>query len=80
MNGSVFVVRASSESEARSIIEDDIYTKAGAWNVKKATFMPVSLCIMLPSRAASSAEVYLADISLIIQFKTAIATAVEPPK
>ena len=42
MNGSVMLVSAASEEEARELIEKDIYATSGTWDVKRATWIPVS--------------------------------------
>lgn len=40
MYGSAMVIKAETEQEVRSLIENDDYTKAGAWDVEKAQIIP----------------------------------------
>jgi uncharacterized protein len=36
MTGSVMIIKADTEEEVRELIESDVYTKGGAWDVKNA--------------------------------------------
>jgi uncharacterized protein len=36
MMGSVMIVKADSEEEVKKLLENDVYTKGGAWDVKNA--------------------------------------------
>ena len=40
MTGSVMLIKANSEEEVREFLENDQYTKGGAWNPKEAKIYP----------------------------------------
>ncbi|KAK7903039.1 hypothetical protein LTR67_001056 [Exophiala xenobiotica] len=40
MTGSVMLIKADSEEEVRKTLEEDPYTKGGAWDVKNAKIWP----------------------------------------
>ena len=41
MLGSVMIVGAETKEEVLEFLQSDIYVKGGAWNVEKATIIPV---------------------------------------
>ncbi|KAJ9607876.1 hypothetical protein H2200_007955 [Cladophialophora chaetospira] len=40
MTGSVMLIKANSEEEVKEFLENDAYTKGGAWNPKEAKIWP----------------------------------------
>ena len=40
MTGSVMLIKANTEQEVREFLENDAYTKGGAWNLKEANVWP----------------------------------------
>jgi len=45
MKGSVIVLNAPTKEEVISILEGDIYTKSGVWDVSNAQIMPFKTAI-----------------------------------
>ena len=45
--GSMMLALASDEAEVRAILENDIYTRSGVWDLSKAQIIPVR-CVALP--------------------------------
>ena len=42
MTGSVLVIAGETKEEVLKLLQSDIYTQGGAWNVENATITPVS--------------------------------------
>ena len=40
MTGSVMLIKADTEADVREFLENDAYTKGGAWNPKEAKIWP----------------------------------------
>ncbi len=45
MTGSAMLIKADSEEEVRKILEEDPYTKGGAWDVKNAKIWPFKCAV-----------------------------------
>jgi uncharacterized protein len=45
MKGSVMLIKANSEQEIRDYLENDPYTKGGAWDISKATITPFKTAV-----------------------------------
>lgn len=45
--GSMMLAQAESEAEVRKILENDIYTRSGVWDMENAQIIPVSFSILL---------------------------------
>lgn len=41
MRGSVLVFHADTEAEVRKLLQDDIYTEAGVWDLSKVQIYPI---------------------------------------
>ena len=42
MTGSIFICKADMEAEVRQILEGDVYTQGGIWDLEKVQITPVS--------------------------------------
>jgi uncharacterized protein YciI len=45
MTGSVMLIKANTEEEVREFLENDPYTKGGAWNPKEAKIWPFKCAV-----------------------------------
>lgn len=41
-NGSYMIAKAESKEDVLKVLRDDIYTKAGVWDLERAQILPVS--------------------------------------